>query len=233
MKPYKGSDDAIARVRTHYENLFSEFGPTPNGVGWGQKDRQRLRYLACLEGMPLENASVVEVGSGYGPIAPLLVDRKVARYVGIDLVDASVQHAIDTTRAYPWMSFVSGDFRDIQLQSPCDFGVASGVLNTSEADTDHMDMLEQFLEWMETNTRLGCSFNVLRAPESKTAETLNYYVAGDVISSVSRRSRKFWLDAKSLPFEYTVHVSWLDDVDRETSTFAISGNEQTVGHPFV
>lgn len=97
--------------------------PGDVGVGIGTKEHQHATFMAALEVVSdWTGKEVLDAGCGYGDLAPLLIERGVSRYLGVDLLDEAVEEA---QRRFPGVAFLRGDFR--KLTEKFDVVLALGV----------------------------------------------------------------------------------------------------------
>lgn len=205
-------------VRDHYEALRHRWGRSPQGVGWGLKDRQLLRISACLSPWANRPLRVVDIGCGYGAALTICGRLGFSAYHGIDLLSAG---PVKARPSWPGLeiNWSEANFLDWTPDSQFDIGIASGTFNT-KGNFNALDLLGKSLAWAKEFCREGFSFNVLRTPSSARDERLNYYGIGDLGITIEKFTSKFVIDNSILPFESTVHCFWPDDVDFENSKFA-------------
>ena len=115
-----------ARAAAFHEELVAERGDGWQAF-WGSRDSQRGRYQVLMDELPLHQASVLEVGCGFGDFLDYLGERglRPARYLGIDLSPRIVAAA---QARHPQAEFT---VLDVLLGEPPwqpDFIVASGIM---------------------------------------------------------------------------------------------------------
>lgn len=92
-----------------FEGRLKEFGTTPEGVGWGSKASQEIRFavLVQLVGRPYPRFySLTDIGCGYGALLPFLhgtlETMGVSLYVGLDIHQNAIDATQDTIRKIPF-----------------------------------------------------------------------------------------------------------------------------------
>lgn len=206
-------------IREHYKQLIQEYGFSPSGVGWGPKDRQLLRIQSCLQPWNLTGATVIDIGCGYGAAVQPVLAAGARRYLGIDLVETSLNFLQRNWAGDSRISCFSGNFLDMQIDETVNIGIASGLLNTPVPNLDPLSFLERTLSWAYENLSHGLSFNLLRTPSSGVESELNTFSLTDVVPLLNQYTRRYQIDLTALPFEMTIHCLWESQVDYASSTF--------------
>lgn len=157
-------DAIFDRVRTHIEDLFTRYGPHPEGTGWNGPRAQRARFeqLAKLFDDTPQPFRVNDLGCGYGAFLDYLLEHAYDfAYVGYDVSSAMVEGARQVGRdglGAGQARFVCGS----ELL-PADYTVASGVFSM-KYDLDEeswLDYVLNVLDSMNRSSRLGFAFNML------------------------------------------------------------------------
>ena len=114
------------RAASFHEELVERRGDGWQAF-WGSKDSQRTRYQVLLDHLPLHEATVLEVGCGFGDFLDYAAERSVRprRYLGVDL---SARIIAGAQQRHPQAEFAVLDVlhRDPPLQP--DFVIASGIM---------------------------------------------------------------------------------------------------------
>ena len=152
---------ALEEMTTLYEDRFASLGRDVRTLGWNSVERQELRFEVLCDGVDLNGRRVLDVGSGFGDLAPWLAARYTGvEYVGIDIAPSLVAQArID----HPELVFHCGDLLNTTLDEPFDWVFASGVLSYK---------LEESHE--RTDAMLGKMWSVVR--EGLAVNFLTSYV---------------------------------------------------------
>ena len=123
-----------ARAAAFHEDLVAERGDGWQAF-WGSRESQRARYQVLLDELPLHQATVLEVGCGFGDLLDYLGERGQvpARYLGVDLSPRIVAAA---QKRHPQAEFAVLDVLDARAGDPPlrpDFIVASGIMAVAVA----------------------------------------------------------------------------------------------------
>jgi len=204
--------DAIVRV---YSQRFDEFGVSAETLGWGQKDRRRLRFEMLCSLWDLDGKVVLDFGCGFGDLCGFLAEtRKNVRYIGIDINPRFVQAARELQP--------SGDFRTMNLLEedlgePVDFVFASGVFN--DQVSDNRAFVADAFAAFDKVARVGFAANFLSTKVDYRYPTANYTEPADALELCYRYSRNVVLRNDCMPFEFAVFVNKASRVDPERTVF--------------
>ena len=64
-----------------YNSHYKTYGATPEGLGWGIKDRTALRYQILASRWNLDGTSILDVGCGFGDFYGFLIKKRNAYYI--------------------------------------------------------------------------------------------------------------------------------------------------------
>lgn len=111
-----------------YEKRFKKFGYHFKSVGWGNWETQQMRFKILSEIGDLNNASIVDLGCGFGDLCKYLNGHfKNFTYTGVDLVRELVEEG---KRRYPQARFMVQDFLEKDFSLEGDYYLISGTLNS-------------------------------------------------------------------------------------------------------
>lgn len=151
----------LSEVATYYSDKLAEHGETPQGVDWNGEDSQLLRFeqLSNIINTP-KSFSVNDLGCGYGAFYDFLSNKyKSFNYLGVDvseeMISAAEQRYTDRSNAH---FVVSGEPNQV-----ADYSIASGIFNVrmERSDIEWRSYLEDTLDILDRNSRIGFSFNCL------------------------------------------------------------------------
>lgn len=124
-------------------------------LNWTNKRNQLLRFNALARIGNLENASILDVGSGLGDLYGYLSAQKLSfRYYGIDIVPEFISLA---KQKYPQGNFGSEDI--FSMGQKYDYVLASGSLSFTVANNDVF--YQQMIKKMYELANIGLGFNML------------------------------------------------------------------------
>jgi SAM-dependent methyltransferase len=124
-------------------------------LNWTNKRNQLLRFNALARIGELQNASILDVGSGLGDLYDYLAaQRKSFEYYGIDIVPEFVTLA---KQKYPSGNFGSEDL--FAITKKYDYVLASGSLSFTVANNDLF--YQEMIKKMYALATKGIGFNML------------------------------------------------------------------------
>jgi SAM-dependent methyltransferase len=114
------------RAASFHEELVEKRGDGWQAF-WGSRDSQRARYQVLLEQLPLHDATVLEVGCGFGDFLDYAAEHGVrpARYLGVDL---SARIVAGAQQRHPEGEFAVLDVLHSDPPLRPDFVLASGIM---------------------------------------------------------------------------------------------------------
>jgi SAM-dependent methyltransferase len=152
--------DWQAQVTDYYAGRLQEHGPTARGVDWNSDESQHLRFAQLLHLLPDEPCSLLDYGCGYGALLDYIGGRGLqVDYLGFDCTMSMVERAIALHRQYARATFVD-DERQLR---PCEYVVASGVLNVklTTPDPEWHDYMVHVVGQLAALSTRGFAFNAL------------------------------------------------------------------------
>jgi SAM-dependent methyltransferase len=120
-------DDILGAVGEYYAGTLAQHGATPRGVDWKDQashDVRHRQFLRLLADEP--EASVLDVGCGYGDFLPFLrAAGHRGRYIGCDVAAPMVEAARRLHGEGPDQAFIIGT----APEDAADYAIGSGILN--------------------------------------------------------------------------------------------------------
>lgn len=125
-------EDQIAVLKQVYGDMHHEHGAGPKGVGWQSPISQQVRFGAIVRGLDFTPHSILDVGCGYGHLAPLLDGTWLSHihynYTGIDIVQEYIDYANEHFgRLGQFFCQDSHTYADLMGENSYDLVVGSGV----------------------------------------------------------------------------------------------------------
>ncbi|EMI20549.1 Methyltransferase type 11 domain protein [Rhodopirellula maiorica SM1] len=120
-------------TKERYSKRYQELGKHIRTLGWGSQEQQAYRFEQTLHcGVDFENASVLDIGCGFGDYYEFLQSKgvKVAQYIGSDLNADFIREAKQRYND-PIASFRNDNILTCQNDDPpsADIGIMLGLLN--------------------------------------------------------------------------------------------------------
>lgn len=203
------SDGLRRQVRDYYEGKLKAHGATPEGVDWNSQASQELRFeqLSVLWGNQRQ-ASILDVGCGYGALLPWLRTRGCAGpYVGFDLSPEMIRAAQAAASGLGDCTFTS----DRNRLAQADFVVASGIFNVKMEipESQWRDYVLATIDDMATLCRRGFAFNALTSysDEDRRRGDLHYADPLELFDYCKRRHSRFVTLLHDYPlYEFTLLI---------------------------
>jgi SAM-dependent methyltransferase len=196
------------RVAAYYSGKLREYGPTPRGVDWRDRESQEARFAALLEIVDCPGTSLVELGCGYGALYGYIKAAGLdLSYVGYDISDQMIEAA---TTAYPAAEFARLDAAEPPPRR-ADYCVASGIFNVrfDIPDDAWLDYVLATTDLMAAIASRGFAFNCLTSHSDRDRQEARLYYAdpGAILNRcISRYGRRISLRHGNPPYEFTVLV---------------------------
>jgi SAM-dependent methyltransferase len=200
--------------------MFDAFGATAQGMGWGTKGLQHLRFQALTSPWTLEGKSVLDIGCGICDLYNFLKPKLISQYVGIDFVDSYYRFAKLQYRD-PIFEVIKADIYSLLSFPCCDIALASGTFNVMDAqsEAENYQRIQLTMSRMRAAARIGFSINFLSDATTYRDNSL-FYANSETILAIARKiSRRVLLSHVEFPFEFTIHVWSEDSYDSNKSLF--------------
>jgi SAM-dependent methyltransferase len=203
-------------VPRNYDELVEIHGDSPLGLGWGPKDRRELRFKVLIEPWDLRNASILDIGCGFGDFHGHLEAQGIeVDYTGMD---TSVKVLEIARSKNPTGHFELFDVANLKSEKRSfDYIFASGIFNDKRYDSMHF--VTSTIEEVNRLARFGFSFNFLSATAKHRYEESEYIQPSAIARICENNYLRFQINHFYMPFEFTLHVSKTDDFNPDTVTF--------------
>jgi SAM-dependent methyltransferase len=157
------------RVNTEefYNDGIFEHGLTAQGLKWHSRQSQEVRFHQLLSLLPLNTASIVDAGCGFGDLYLYLSShsKKCIDYIGLDSLDIMVKEARQRTGQPIYQCDI---LYDPLVQG--EFYLCSGALNILTKNGGY-----RFIQRCYEASSRGMVFNFLEG--EKESKTYNYLQA--------------------------------------------------------
>lgn len=191
--------------------MYAAFGPSPQGLGWGSKNLQALRFEALSRFWEFHERVVLDVGCGICDLYEYLRPRAINRYIGIDFVDAYCEFARGRFSDSKF-EVLNRDLFSSQTLPSCDIALASGTFNVMDfvSEDESYNAIEKVMNQLRSVCRMGFSMNFLSDATTFRDENLFYANSERILSIARGISRRLILSHFEFPFEFVLHV-WSDE----------------------
>lgn len=139
---------------------YKSHGYSARALGYGSPRSQEVRFEQFIRGLDLHDASVLDVGCGFGDFFQFLLTKGVSldKYVGVDILDEFIQESkkrvTDARCTFLTRNFVDDPVDDLMS----DYVIACATLNTNFPNRD--EFVKRFLTQMWGLSRKGIGFSM-------------------------------------------------------------------------
>lgn len=196
------------RIRSHYKDLFFEYGDSEKSAQYSSRVSQYERYKHLISIGDLNNQSILDFGCGTATLYEYIVENNItlSNYIGVDILEDFFPSA---QKKVPFGKFVTPDQL---LKFEVDYCIVSGVFNNKRIDNE--------VFWKESITNLfsicskGLAFNMMSKYVDFEDDSLFYVYPEDVFSFIKKNLSQFVVIDNSYivkpgcqtPFEFAVYV---------------------------
>ncbi|MGK5093307.1 class I SAM-dependent methyltransferase [Deltaproteobacteria bacterium TL4] len=186
-----------------YENRYDSLGYHVKTVGWGSLKSQLLRFQILSEMANFTNATICDIGCGFGDLYPFLQNRfGNISYVGIDLSEKLIQEA---KNRYSEAQFLVQDILETRLEAQSfDYILCSGALNYRISD--NLSYLQKMLQVMFDACKKGVSVNFLSSYVDYETEKNFHMRPEDAFSMGKQLTRWITLRHDYPLYEFTLYL---------------------------
>jgi hypothetical protein len=203
------NNNHVQRQRERYRTNFLEFGATPQGLFWNNRETQYLRFERLVNNLLSKDDcfTIHDVGAGVCDLHRYLLERGVKHtYSGTEIVQEMVSQS---HTVYPDVRLYNRDFLEAPLDEKYDYVVLSGVFNlaTGEDALEQHEHVHRLLLHMFALADKAIAFNFLSTYKTLTADSLHYFDPKDLFDfCMTRLSRFVILDHAYPLYEGTICV---------------------------
>ena len=197
------------KLKEHYEATFRAYGPTHQGVDWGEDaSRLELRYQKMLAVIArMDTPAILDVGCGFGGLFGYARSKGIElNYTGIDVAENMVQWARDV---YTDGEFICGDFFEFEFERSFDYVICNGIL-TQKLDVPGTTMDQfagQLIRRLFSLCDRGTAFNVMTTKVNFFSNNLYYRNPAELFSwCLSEITPHLRIDHAYPLYEYTMYL---------------------------
>jgi len=191
-------------VKHFHQLCLRESGEgTTGALGWVEKEHQQIRFKVLSEIGDLNNASILDLGCGYGHFKPFLETKfSNISYTGIDFMPEFIKVASKRFINSPQTSFICNDISEDDLPS-ADYVFASGVFCYKTSEEKYYTNL---ITKMYNACRKGIGFNMLNIDKFPTSGFLKTHGANGVETFCRKLSNNVMVRKDYVPDDFTVYI---------------------------
>lgn len=166
----------LSKVEQLYTDNIRKFGNKAESVGWGNQEKQDLRFLKLLSLIEdkQDTFSVNELGCGYGELVKYCSRNgfQLGEYFGYDISEEMLKNAKDYLAGIENITL----FKSSELSTMADYTIASGIFNVRfDHGIQDWDLhIKSTLRDMFEHSKKGIAFNLLTKYVDFEADNLYY-----------------------------------------------------------
>jgi SAM-dependent methyltransferase len=151
------SSSAFGRIADYYDRLVNKYGHDPRAADYGRASSQAAKFKVLAEALPLNGASVLDVGCGFADFADfILALHRDVEYHGIDVSPRMVEEA---RKLHPGVDIRNENLTSVKGESKYDLVVANGIFYLLGEDA--WGAMQQLIKRMFILARRAVAFNTL------------------------------------------------------------------------
>lgn len=194
-----------------YTSHYKTYGATPQGLGWGIKDRTTIRYQILSSRWDLEGVTILDVGCGFGDFYGFLAQQKIKHilHTGIDINPSFIRIA---KKRYPKTTFRVCDLTETTSIGISDYVFASGLFNDRMPHAK--PRIVQLLKAIRAHTKKGFAVNFLSNKVDYQLPHAHHTDPAWALDLCYTFSNNIVLRNDYMPFEFTVFVDVNEQFDQ-------------------
>ena len=193
-----------------YTGRYNEFGVSPETLGWGKNGKQAIRFTVLSEYALSENASVLDVGCGFGDLYKFMKDAGWdSNYHGIDIVPVLLDEA---KKLYPEIKLENKDISKDFVES-ADYVIASGIFNAALSEEPNEDHIERSVSKMFEVCNKAVCVDFMSTYVDFQKEGSWHTSPEWAFSMAKKLSKRVILRNDYMPFEFSLIIFKYDSID--------------------
>lgn len=191
-----------ATIQHYHKHRFEQFHySNAQKQGWTSLEVQQLRFETILSLADFNNASVLDVGCGYGDFKAFL-DQYIRRfdYIGVDQQPEFIKEAEKKYSGQPGIWFYETDAASCKLPE-MDVVVASGLLSYQSKDSNYYQKMIARLYAIATH---GFIFNMLDDQVFESSDLIVSHNKKKVLEYCETLSNEVIIKEDYLPIDFTI-----------------------------
>lgn len=184
-----------------YESRLKKYGRNVKTVGWKDEEQQILRFKILADIGKLKNATILDVGCGFGDFYNYLKYTEIKDYTGFDISPKILEIA---RKEYPGLKFAVKDILTDEIEETFDYVFASGILN--KRISNNMNYAKKIIKKMYDLCNVGVGINMMTKYVDYEEDYLYYYDPEKIFKYCKGLSKYVTLRHDYPLYEFTVYV---------------------------
>ena len=188
-------------IRDRYRSRLIEYGVTLKALGIASQERMELRHKIVLGVGNVSNASVLDVGCGFGDFGSLCMDSV---YTGIDMTPELIAIASERhlKREFICDDFLSHNFGDRRF----DYVVCDGVFNNRFQFDNNVDVVHRAITKCFSLADKGLAFSFMSRHVDYKEDYLYYYDPAEIFNFCKMLTKSVTLRHDYPLFEFCIYL---------------------------
>ncbi|WP_051533362.1 methyltransferase domain-containing protein [Anaerovibrio sp. RM50] len=211
------------KLVSDYRERYHEYGYSPKTLGW-DKGKQDIRFEVLTSQWDIKGKKILDIGCGFGDLNCFLKKKGIDdyEYVGIDMVEELILEARkrNSQNGKATISYICGDFLDIDIPQKFDYVIASGIFNRKFiGNLDNYSFIERCIDKSVDICVGGVAFDFLSDKVDYRYNHTFHSSPERLIGYAYKKSRRIMLRNDYMPFEFAVFIFKDDSFDKHDTMF--------------
>jgi SAM-dependent methyltransferase len=213
------SDKDKANVINRYTHNYSLYGHSQKAVGWGEKGRQELRFSILSSLWNFKNASVLDIGAGFGDFYNFIGKDNLKEYHGFDIVPVLVEKGNELYGSNKNFKLSLGNFMEMPLEKKYDIVVISGLFNFKLTSGDNYYFINDVLTKALSHCNIGVAANFITDRVDHHDEVIFNSSPEKIVEIALKHTKNFILRNDYMPFEFSIFLNKDDSFSASDAIF--------------
>lgn len=209
-------------VISRYTEKFKKFGYSQKTLGW-DKGKQDIRFDVLTCAWDFKNASVLDVGCGFGDFYGFANDKfgNLSRYTGLEIVPSLIEKGRELYGENSNFEIISSSITDWEPEIAYDYVVISGLFNfkLDGGSENNYQFIDFVLKRSMSFVKKGVAANFLSDKVDYEYENTFHSNPGRILDICFNFTRNIVFKNDYFPFEFTVLLNKDDAFEFEDTIF--------------
>jgi len=207
------------KVIERYTEKYSLYGHSQKSVGWGEKGRQELRFKILSSLWNFRNASVLDIGAGFGDFYNFIGKDTLSHYHGFDIVPVLVNKGKELYGNNKNFELTLGNFADMPLDRKYDIIIISGLFNFKLTNGDNYAFINDIITKAFANCNIGLAANFITDRVDYQDNIVFNSNPEKIVEIALKHTKNFALRNDYMPFEFSIFMNKDDSFSKENAVF--------------
>lgn len=203
--------DSQEVIKNYYQQAFDQYGDTPKGLAWQNKESMDLRFEVMLNLIKEDSVSLLDFGCGTGKLLDYLLQNRnlnISKYYGVDVNQKVIDYCNNLYPNQPSRIFLCKNILIDELPI-CDYTIVNGVFTVKDK-LSWQEMWNYFtlvIKKLFDKTNKGIAFNLMSKHVDWEREDL-FHVPLDTLANFLTKelTRNYVIRNDYKLYEFTTYV---------------------------